>query len=367
MAKPYVPDYPQNTKKLRGIPLHEIPENIFSEPPNTENVKLQCGCGCVYPPPWREKLPLEWAPAADATGKIFVLSGLPIACPKCGTRNTLTFPSTPARGHCHLYGDEASDEARQGLFYVYAFVGINPGTTIIKDSLSALKTKIRPAHDPSSWPLHVWEIRDSRWRVQHHIKLNIHEIDAAFLDFAQSLAAQPDSRFISVTVMPPITMDGKKKKEVIDYVRYTALTVGIMTTTEFVTRQGLSVEYTIEAQTLAHRDHQIDYFVERIGRGLNHNLVFHWMRNGKYVGLPTTAPKGSTIELEVADFVAFWTRRYLSRFDRGLQSEIPPESFGKTYWGCLVNRRFGTHYSVGFPWDFFNQERARGIGGSGGR
>jgi hypothetical protein len=360
MAKSPPPPYPHNTRKLRAIPLHEIPETIIDAPPNTETVTLQCKCGCVYPPPWRQKFVVELAPQVDANGVIAVPSGLPIPCPQCGARNMLTFPSSEPRGNVHLYGDEASGEAKIGFFYVYAFVGINPTTVLIKNSLDAFKRTIRPNHSPN-WPLHVWEVRNTRWRAKHDVKLNIAEIDEAFFTFARALAAQPEDRFISATIMPPVKVT-ESKKQTIEIVRDMTLTAAILSTTEYWTRNCHSVQFTIEAQTLAHIDNQTDYFVEKIGRGLNYYLNFHWLRNGQYVALPTTAPKASTVELEVADFIAFWTRRYLSRFDAGAKSEIPLETFGITYWGCFVKQRFGTHYSVGFPWDYFFPKR--GSGGS---
>jgi len=99
------------------------------------------------------------------------------------------------------------------------------------------------------------------------------------------------NRFISATIFPPFNRRYVNTKRPNEAIRDTTLTASILTVIDYLTSQGFNLELVLESQTYSHERQQIDYFVERIGRGLRHSLVFLYQCHAREVGLPTTAPK----------------------------------------------------------------------------
>jgi hypothetical protein len=238
--------------------------------------------------------------------------------------------------------------------YVYAFVAIhNDHLDSMRRNLCAVKRAIRPDSDPEKWKWHTLEVRKSKWRVRHGVKLSIREIDQQLQKLAIALSAEGVGRFISATIFPPFDVRNMKRKVAEATVRDRALTASIIGITEFLTRQGFAPQFTIESQTLSRRKNEIDYFVERIGRGLRHDLGFLYICRCKMVGLPITAPKGASIEMELADFVAFMVRRYFFLGMSEQKCEVPPSLFGSILWTVFRPRGFETHMATGFPLSHF--------------
>lgn len=166
MAKsPKPPLYPDITRQLRRIPIREVPDGMFAGPPGFKDIKVRCeACGCSYAPPWTDKLKFEQSHIQSADGAKWVLAGLPFACPSCGRENDLRFDSnTPSNGLVRLFGDESSERfGHHGYLYVYVVVAIHPEwIKAIHDKLAETKLRLRPSLPPSSWPLHLLEIRDT--------------------------------------------------------------------------------------------------------------------------------------------------------------------------------------------------------------
>ena len=121
-----------------------------------------------------------------------------------------------------------------------------------------------------------------------------------------------------------------------------------------MTASGGSPSFVLEAQSRAHKDGSIDYFAEKIGRGLRHNLVFLYISRCCPVGLITTEPKIPPIlQMELADFVAFAVRRYFYCDFIKKAPEFPLARFGRIHWGSFAPAGFGTISATGFPMDFF--------------
>ena len=66
------------------------------------------------------------------------------------------------------------------------------------------------------------------------------------------------------------------------------------------------MDFVLEAQTDAHTQNTIDYSVERVGRGLRHDLGFLYVSRCQGIGLPITEPKRAHAEMEVADLAPTW-------------------------------------------------------------
>lgn len=353
MAKPTIPIYPGITRRLRRIPVHEVPKLLFQGPPNADAIKIHCQCGTVFSPPWGKPLEFEYAPLQSKDGGIWVFSGLPLSCPNCSVENEFKFPSVKSRGSIHLYADEAGEWFGNDYFHVYAFVGVRGDIKKkIDDSLTEAKKTLRPDDDPKSWYWHTWEIRNTRWRRANNVRLQIGEIDAVIRSVVESLSGGLDKRLLSAIVCPPLNFIkyNRSKNKILSDVRDQTLTAGIIGLTELCTRNGLKPNFTIESQTPAYRDNQIDYFVERIGRGLYQDLGFHYVCRGRNIGLPDTAPKGSCLELELADLIAYIVRRFYFTANSGIQTEFPLDLLGTVFWGFLSPTGLETKSQVGFPW-----------------
>jgi hypothetical protein len=357
MGKPSKPPiYPGLAKQLRKIPFHEIPTTLFKGPPKSRSIKVKCDCGHQFAPPWAKKLDFEHAPIQSKDGAVWVFAGVPLPCPKCGNKVEFHFPESQQRGRIHLYGDEAGDWFGPGYFHVYAFAGLpNSYRDRIGHALLRAKSKIRPGADPTKWGWHTWEIRNSRWRKKHNVEISIEETNEEIRRLASELNVDPKSRVLSSVIFPPVKISNPSltRKRIQAEARDQTLTAALMGLTEFCTRNGFSPRFTLEAQTTAHGTNQIDYFVERIGRGLHHDLGFHYVCRGKNVGIPETAPKASCIELEIADLIAFATRRFFYAENCGFKTEIPLELFGEIYWGAFAAGGFGTTTAIGFPAEYF--------------
>jgi hypothetical protein len=361
MAKsPKPPLYPDITRQLRRIPIREVPDGMFAGPPGFKDIKVRCeACGCSYAPPWTDKLKFEQSHIQSADGAKWVLAGLPFACPSCGRENDLRFDSnTPSNGLVRLFGDESSERfGHHGYLYVYVVVAIHPEwIKAIHDKLAETKLRLRPSLPPSSWPLHLLEIRDTRWRKRAGVTLSIGEINAIVRDLAAFLGNYKEKRFISATIFPPFDLRHINSDKPELAIRDSTLTAALLSITEYLTRQGFDLEVVLEAQTDSHERQQIDYFVERIGRGLRYSLVFLYVCRGRLVGLPTTAPKGSSIEMEIADLVAYMVRRHFHNANIGRPSEFPLELLGEVFWGAFTGNGFGTHNAIGFPREHFYPE-----------
>jgi hypothetical protein len=187
------------------------------------------------------------------------------------------------------------------------------------------------------------------------VKITIEETNEEIRRLASEFNVDTKARILSATIFPPVRISNRSltRKKIQASARDQTLTAAIMSLTEYCTRNGISPRFTLESQTNAHGINQIDYFVERIGRGLYHDLHFHYCRRGKDVGLPETAPKGSSVELEIADLLAFTVRRFFFAANSGNGSEFPPELFGDVYWGAFTPTAFGTITATGFPAEYF--------------
>jgi hypothetical protein len=298
-------------------------------------------------------LEFEYPPLQSKDGGIWVFSGLPLTCPNCSAENEFSFPKVKSRGSIHLYADEAGEWFGSRYFHVYAFVGVRGEfKKKIESSLTEAKRILRPNDDPSGWCWHTWEIRNTRWRKANNVRLQIGEIDVVVRSVIESLSEGLDKRLLSAIVCPPIRalMHNDGRNKTLSDVRDQTLTAGLIGLTELCTRNGLRPNFTIESQTSAYRDNQIDYFVERIGRGLYQDLGFHYVCRGRNIGLPDTAPKGSCLELDLADLIAYIVRRFYFTANSGVQTEFPLELLGAVFWGFLSPTGLETKSQVGFPW-----------------
>lgn len=255
-----------------------------------------------------------------------------------------------------LYADEAEQVLdKRTHVYVYAMVGATKERIgQIEQDVASTKRAIRPEIDPREWVLHVKDVRSPEWRKHNNVLLSTNDIDKALLALCDAIAADPETRYISVTTLPPIPLDPLPSLETIrDFV----LTTAIVHTTSDLTRQCITPSFVFEAQTQSHRDNEIDYFVEKVGRGLRQTLLYAYVCRGCDVGLPITEAKCARAEMELADLVAFMVRRYFFCCFKQRLTELPPERLGKLLWGSLATTgAFGHISSIGYPWAFFFPE-----------
>lgn len=294
MLKPQLPiGYPGLTKRLRRIPIEQFPKSLFIRPPGQDDIQLFCGsCQRFYEPPWTERLADEYAPVADAAGTVFSIGGFPIPCPACGTKHVLEFPRADNMASITFYGDEAEHSfSKKSHMYAYAFVAVTNDNFLssLQTAMDRLKKAIRPGVAPQSWPFHTLDLRDPEWRKKHRVIQSLNEIDALLLTLCDALAADKESRAISVTLLPPATF--QKAKPPLPLIQKQVLTAAVMGLTDMMTATGFSPSFVLEAQSRAHKDGSIDFFVEKIGRGLRYNLIFLYISRCCPVGLITTEPK----------------------------------------------------------------------------
>ena len=359
MAGSKLPKYPGLTKTLRHIQFEDIPQPLFQCPRGAESVTIACGCGAAYRPPWNQRLKFEFNTFQSADGASWALAGLDFPCPTCGTMNHLPFPECKeTRSRTTLFGDEAYEwiGLDSGLVYTIAFAAFQRDFgSAIETKLASLKQRIRPSADSSSWPLHISDLRNERCREKHNVTLTIQEMNDLIRSLARSLAEPADERLLAATVFPGFKIKKGKvaKRRIEDIVRDRVLSAAILTLTDHLTKQDFPVDFVLEAQTDAHTQNRIDYSVERVGRGLRHDLGFLYVSRCQGIGLPITEPKRAHAEMEVADLVAYMVRRYFLRTNSGKPTEFPLEDLGEVFWGSFAPKRFGTISAKGYPWDFF--------------
>ena len=244
---------------------------------------------------------------------------------------------------------------------VYAFVAIHPLSTAgIQQRMDEAKRKLRPHADPRSWAFHVHELHTKKDREELGIAVSLPETDALIRDLASALALHQDARLVSAMVIPPFDMNavvtsGKRKEQqaLLKDLRELALAAGVTFVTEILTRQGWGAKFTLEAGTLDHEQGGIDWPVERIGRGLRFDLNFVHVCRGLPIGPPVTAKKAPIGDLELADLVAFFVRRFFHKSVLGENTDFRLDLIGRVWWGVYTGKRLGTHTEVGFPLNHF--------------
>lgn len=218
------------------------------------------------------------------------------------------------------------------------------------------KRAIRPEMEPSDWKFHAADLRSSRWRDDNSINYSIERVNAELRTLGDALAHESDDRIISVTICPvkklhKLFIDSRNPK---DRVRDLVISVAIYASTDELTKRGLTPSFVLESVSSKTDDNYMDFFAERIGRSLRHDLGYLYSCRCRHVGLPDTAAKGAEVELEFADLVAYTCNRMFLRRSIGRHPEIPVEIFGEARWGCFVpDRGFGMFPGVGFPWKTF--------------
>ena len=358
------PKYSIEGRKLRPLLLEQVPTTLFDAPPGAENIRLDCECGHSYPPPWTQKLPFEFAPEVAADNTLLMPPPLAVPCPSCGRDNHFAFPTAKAaEGIAEVYGDDNTMHigGRTERAIVYAFVAIHPSSTAgIQERMDEAKRKLRPHADPRSWAFHVHELHKREDRERLRIALSLPDTDAVIRDLASVLALEQDTRLVSVMLIPPFDMNAvvasgrpKEQQALLKSFRELALAAGITFVTELLTRQGWGAKFTLEAGMLDHEQGGIDWPVERIGRGLRFDLNFVHVCRGLPIGLPVTAKKAPIVELELADLVAFFVRRYCHKGMLGERTDFRLDLIGRVWWGLYTGGRIGTHTAVGYPHDHF--------------
>jgi hypothetical protein len=225
----------------------------------------------------------------------------------------------------------------------------------IKNILIAVKRELIPTCDPEEWTLHVKDLRSPQWRAKNDVKHDTASVNKLIRRVACSLGENQTDRFLAATIMQANGLKSfPSKGEIVSYARDNTLTAALFGVTEFLTRNGFSLDFVLESQGTDFKSNQIDWYVERIGRAFRFYIGYHWISRCKYVGLPTTAPKGKHFELELADILAFSVNRYFHTKRINRNTEFPLTDFGNIFWGYFVENRFGTHLSIDFPWEHFH-------------
>ena len=355
--------HPKHFKKLRPFRAEDLPDPLFAAPPEATDLFLVCPLGHRFRPPWGKKLPHEYSSFSDAVGTIFAPTAVSVPCDTCGENTLLEFPKSPVGGgYITLFGDESYHWSTVGgrLTYIYAFVGAIPeGYRTLDGALKNFKEIVRPNCDPSNWVLHTADLRNSRWREKNGVTIGIDAINEEMRRLASLLGQNDRDIFLyvgsTIKADSPI-MGGKNAK--LGFIRDRLLTASLVALTSHLTSQGASPSFVLEQVGNAAAPDFIDAYVERIGRGLFHSLTFLYSARGQFVGLPTTAPKSTCVEIQFADFVAYWANRSFHRQSLDRQSEVPMELFGSVAWGASSGNRFGLFSRVGFPWDVFPHDHS---------
>lgn len=125
--------------------------------------------------------------------------------------------------------------------------------------------------------------------------------------------------------------------------------------TEWYAKNGFSTKFTIESQS-NYVDNFSDFLIEKIGRSLYFDPIFHYISRGKFSGLPTSAPKGSFLQLDLADIGAFLIRRLFHLDYDSEKLEIPLECLGEVLWiSHSRSGRMGSKVNAGFPFEYFER------------
>ena len=124
--------------------------------------------------------------------------------------------------------------------------------------------------------------------------------------------------------------------------------------TEYLTQLGYHISYTLESTRPGDGPH-IDYDVEIVARSLRRNLVYLYTSRRKNIILPVTEQKGYNIDMEIADFIAYSVRRYISNFMIHRHTEFPLENLGPVNWSVFTYKHIIVENNTGFPWLRFNE------------
>lgn len=352
----YVPRYAGNMRTLRHITREQIIDLAGLTPPDAASVGYFCNCGNYVGLPWHEDFPIEVD--APLIGKISarVTNSFYLICNRCKNVRGVPIPVyNHHQGNIYLYGDETAQsfENDKGLFYCYAFVGCTgPDESILVDKLKEIKSLLRPNMKPESWVLHVKEIRSPQWRASNHVECSTEFVNHALNELLTCIGSLSHT-FKFVSIIPPIRVrDLPKNENPISTARDIVLTAALYHTVWVLTYLGLDVYHNIEAQ-YSSNNNEIDWFVERVFRGLRYKPSFLWACHQRHVSIPVTLPKGSHPLLEIADLLAFTVQRYFLRTSQGRDTEYPLEQIDYIRWSVFLGKGVSTYDSIGFPWNSF--------------
>lgn len=349
------PRYGHINKRLRTLEDQNFIKDLFRAPLNCENIKIHCStCAIYFDPPWEEPLQFEYFPVVSDHDSNFVWipQGIQIKCPNCGNMNEFNFPNEKENHQNEfvtLYGDEAFNKLSNKQIYIYVFyssLGSFKSETV--KALERAKREIMPHKDPSEWVFHAAELRESRWRQKHKVKLTISEINKVLLQICDSIANPADRRIIFATVYCSTLSDlhiANPRPEV--------LQAAFFSSTEYITRAGYNVKYILESTE--NNNNHIDFDVERVSRSLRRSLSYLYTCRTRYVILPVTEQKGFDPDLEIADLVAYMIRRYLHQKLIGRNTELSIERLGSVYWSIFKKRGLFSKNHIGFPWEEINK------------
>ena len=122
-----------------------------------------------------------------------------------------------------------------------------------------------------------------------------------------------------------------------------------------------SPHFTFEAQNEKNfRSGHMDMLIERIGRSLRYSASYLYVCRGMHARLPETALKGSSLELDIADLVAWMTQRQLMCDLTDKQIHVPLPLLGEVQWNVIGEHQVRRGVSTGFPYQFIYEEAKQG-------
>lgn len=351
------PLYPYIPVKTRDGFTREDTVGPKLVPPWHDQIKIPCPCGVSFSPEWGQPTLNELHPFVvqdDETATVYRPPAVGVICKECGRLNDITIKPTLGEA-VTLYGDESYSPFLDSFIYIYCFVALSEtARRSMTEAMENFKRSVLKSGEcPKEWKFHTHELRegDRSERIR---------MDQEMATLARRLRMAGSGAVVSLFILPgPKYPEYRGIDNPDQSARNHAVTAAIFSTTEYLTEAGFTPSFVLEATKPIDRKKRLsetymDDDIEAIGRSLNFSLGYYYVCRGHQPRLPYTVAKGTSLELDLADLIAYWVRRDLLAISNGKQAEIKHNRFGRALWGVMTpeglrsktGRRFPFPYSV---------------------
>lgn len=310
-------------------------------------MKIECpSCGKACLVEWTQPLAFPKQPVAsnDGTGH-WVPVSFPVCCnaATCEKEFQVHVPRQPVKGSLTLYGDEADRHlsnsrfttATESLnFSCVSLVGVDGDShDVVRKAIEQLKLDLRPEKDPRGWAHHFSDIwSGNAKRGQFSIESKAEKIKYAHAFASVIRNSRPG--LVTMVFFSCIRLSGNKKDRARQQrvqhqdLYFQAILSSLMETR----RRQHRIQWMFDHLKDASKGPRIEGWASECFLGLQYTPLFLWLSAGATVERPQFVKPGSTFQLEIADFICFWTAREFSMLAKNLPSELPTSCFGKGFY-----------------------------------
>lgn len=286
---------------------------------------------------------------------------IPILCTnsKCGKTFHFEVPKTPKAGPFAFYGDEASREVRGQYVLVYTLLGTNDDVrTAIASKLRTAKSILLPNEDPDRWTVHMRELWSGheRLRKARFAHLKREEVREFVASLAQILRESYPDLFRCIFSSVVRAPRGKKARgAAFEQARDESFSGLLWLIMDLTRKQDVKPEFFFDA-TRALRSHSvIEGWVGNLFIGAQYTRLHTYLSAGRTILPPKALRPGSDPLLEIADFLAFTSARWLAQRIEGKLSDVEISEIGPGFFAGFDRRgdlRFS--WAKEYPFDFLH-------------